>query len=224
MVNLKSQIGALEAWRKGLKLRDAQKQFPPQLDRAELANQAKTQRRNSTIGKRNFRNAGLNLDQVFDGLDAGLLRLSAAVQVGEAQKAQLIEALQRGELVALGYAADRLNATKPEPVPQFLIQLELANFAKSEFSDGDCRYVHVRIVPGNAVTTPKIGRPSAKDRVIEIASILAKADDIKRTMPPKVQAGEIRKYAERHFPADFTKDKPSDQTIQRHLKTFWNSN
>lgn len=224
MVNSKSQIGALAAWRDGLKLQDALKLFPPQLDRAELANQARAQRHNSAIGKRNYRNAGLNVDQVFDELDAKLFRLSAAVQVREAQKAQLIKALERGEWGALGYAADRPRAPKPEPVPQFLIQLEFANFAKSEFSDGDCRYVHVRIVPGNAVAKPKIGRPSTRDRVIEIASALVKAGDLKRAMPPKVQAGEIRRHAERHFPADFTEDKPSDQTIQRHLNTFWNSN
>jgi hypothetical protein len=224
MVNRKSQIGTLEAWRDGLKLQEALKLFPPQLDRADLANQAKAQRRNSAIGKQKFRDAGINLDQLLDGLDAGLLRLSAAVQVGEAQKAQLIKALERGELLALGYPADRPAAPKPEPVPQFLIQLEFANFAKSEFSDGERRYVHVRIISGNSLTKPKIGRPSARDRVLEIASALAKAGHILPTMPPKVQAGKIREYAERRFPADFTKDKPSDQTIKRHLNSFWKAN
>jgi hypothetical protein len=224
MVNQKSRISPLEAWQSGLKLREALKLFRPQLDRAELTNRAKVQRRNSAVGKRKFRDAGVNLDQLFDGLDAGLLRLSAAVQVGEAQKAQLIKALERGELGALGYAADRIKAPKPEPVPQFLIQIEFANFAKSEFSDGERRYVHVRIIPGNALAAPKIGRPSARGRILEIASALAKAGDIDRTMPPKVQAGKIRQYAERHFPDDFTKNRPTEQTIKRHLNIFWKTN
>jgi hypothetical protein len=224
MVNQKSKIGTLEAWQRGLKLREALNLFPAQLDRAELVKQAKAQRRNSATGKQKFRDAGVNFDQLLDGLGAGWLRLSAAVQVGETQKVQLIKALERGELLALGYPADRPQAAKPEPVPQFLIQFEFAKFAKSEFSDGERRYVHVRIIPGNALERPKIGRPSAKDRVFEIASALAKAGDIQRVMPPKVQAGKIRKYAERYFPDDFTKNSPTDQTIQRHLNTFWNSN
>lgn len=224
MVNQKSRISTLEAWQSGLKLQEALKLFRPPLDRAELANQARVQRRTSAIGKRNFRNAGINADQILDGLEAGLLRLSAAVQVGEAQKAQLIKALERGELGALGYAADRSNAAKPESIPPFLIQLEFANFAKSEFSDGERRYIHVRIIPRNALVRPKIGRPSVRDRVIEIASALAKAGDIDPTMPPKVQAGKIRQYAERYFPDDFTKNRPTEQTIKRHLNIFWKAN
>jgi hypothetical protein len=224
MVNRKSQIGTLEAWRGGLKLREALELFPPQLDRAALAKEAKAQRRNSAIGKQKFREVGVNADQLLDGLGTGLLRLSAAVQIGEAQKAQLIKALKRGELLALGNPSHRPKAPWPEPIPEFLIQLEFANFAKSEFSDGDCRYVHVRIVPGKAVDKPRTGRPSAGNKIMEIASALAKANEIQRTMPPKVQAGKIREYGERHFPDDFTKNSPTDQTIQRHLKTFWNSN
>jgi hypothetical protein len=224
MVNLKSRIEALEAWRNGLELQEALKLFPPQLDRSGLVREAKAQRRISTSGKQKFRDAGMNADQLLDELARLRLHFSAAVQVGETKRARLIGALQRGELLALGYAADRPKTARPEAVPQFLIQLKFDNFAKSEFSDGERRYVHARIIPGRTLAKPKIGRPSPRDRVLGIASALAQAGHIQPTMPPKVQAGKIREYAEGHFPAEFTKDTPSDQTIKRHLKVFWNAN
>lgn len=224
MVNDKSKIGIEEAWRSGLTLRQALDLFSPELDRTELAKRGKAQRRASAIGKRKFREAGVNADQLLDALDTGLFRYSGAVQASESQKHQLIAALENGKLLALGFPAHRERAIRPEPVPPFLIQLQFANFRKSEFSDDHNRYAKVRIVRSNALARPKIGRPSIRNRVAEIASALAKAGDIKRTMPPKVQAGEIRKYGRVHFPAYFSEITPAEQTIKRHLKSFWNSN
>lgn len=224
MVNHKAATDILEAWRRGVQLREALKQFSAELDRAELLKRAKSQRRSSAIGKRKFRESGVNADQLLDETDAGLLRLSAAVQIGEGQKRQLIAALENGQLIALGYPIDRPKAIKPEMVPPFLIQLEFAKFGKSEFSDGETRYAHVRIIPGDALAKPKIGRPSVRDRVFEIASVLAKAGDIGSLMPRKQQAGKIQDYGRIQFPAEFTENRPSEQTIKRHVNAFWNSN
>lgn len=221
---MSARSDTLKAWRSGLKLGEALKLFPRQLDRAELAKAAKKQRRGSAIGKQKFREAGVNADQLLNALDEWLLRLSATVQAGQFQKEQIIRELADGDLIAVGFPSDRPKAAKPEPVPQFLLQLEFANFAKSEFSDGDRRYTHVRIVPAGALKKPKIGRPSIRDSVVEIASALANAGDITKRMPAKVQAGRVREYGKQHFPADFTELIPSEQTIKRHLKKFWNSN
>ena len=224
MVNWKAGSEIVEAWQNGLELEEALSLFAPQIDRAELMRKGRVQRSAIAIGKRRMSGAGVNADQLFDALKIGQLQLSAATQARESRKRQLIEALENGELLALGYPVDRPKAAKPELIPAFLIQLRSADFRKSEFSDRETRFAKVRIVPGSALAKPKIGRPSIRDRVAEIASQLVKANDITKAMPPKVQAGKIRETGKRQFPAEISENSPSEQTIKRHLKTFWNSN
>jgi hypothetical protein len=224
MVNRKAAQKTLDAWRNGQTLEEALNSFVPQFDRTELAKRDAEHRQVSEIGERNLRMARAeNLIPLTQLFHKGMSHLSKAVQARESRERQLIEALERGDLVALGFPDDRPKAAKPEPVPQFLIQREFAKFGKSEFSDGEKRFAKVRIVPANALAGPKIGRPSIRERVTEIASKLAEAGEINQAMLPKVQAGEIREYGKRCFPANFSENSPSEQTIKRHLKAFWNS-
>jgi hypothetical protein len=220
MVKVKSSDQLLQAWLDGLSLSDALELFEPEFDAAELTRKADEQRRISEIGKRNFRKfAGISdLDPLLDAIGDGLASLSKATLSRQSRAHQLIDALEKRDLVALGFPTDRPQAATPEPVPNFLIRLPLANFRKSEFSDGEHRYSKVRIVNVAALPTPEIGRPSVRKAIFELASALANKGTISPDMPPKVQAGKIRKYG------NFSEITPSDQTIQRHLKSFWNSN
>jgi hypothetical protein len=219
MVKKRSSDQLLQGWRDGLSLSGALELFEPDFDPAELAKKADEQRRISEIGKRNFRNAGItDVDPVLDSIGDGLARLSKATLFRQSRMHQLIDTLEKGDLVALGFPIDRPKATAPEPVPHFLIRLPLANFRKSEFSDGKHRYLKVRIIRADALPTREIGRPSARKSIFELASALASKGTISRDMPPKVQVGKIRKFG------NLSEITPSDQTIRRHLKSFWNSN
>lgn len=224
MVKRKAPKDILQAWREGLTLDEAHSQFATQIDHTELLEEGRSRRRLSANGKQMLRQAGTDSAQfigAIDGLNKVIFRVSAASQAYESRQRQLLEALEAGDMIALGYPVDRPKAVKPEPVPPFLFQDRYMKIGKSEFSDGENRYTKVRIVPASALTTPSIGRPSMKDVVVGIASALAKAGVIDRTMLPKVQEGEIRDYGKREFPDIFSDDRPSEQTIKRHLKAFW---
>jgi hypothetical protein len=158
------------------------------------------------------------LDPILDAIGKGLANLSKATLSRQSRAGQLIDALEKGELVALGFPTHRLKLTAPEAVPNFLIQLRFANFRTSEFSDGEHRYSKVRIVKATALPKPEIGRPSVRKLVFGLASALATTGEITREMPPKVQAGKLRQSG------NFSETALSDQTIRRHLKAFWSSN
>lgn len=224
MVNRKTADARLAAWRKGLELEDALQLFSAQVDQSKLAEKLEEQRRIVETGKQNFRMAGASkAAPLIDAIAALLSPLPEAAAARESRQNQLIEALERGEWLALGFPADRPKTLAPEPVPQFLIQSQFAKWRKSEFSDGNSRYAKVRIVPGGVVAKPKIGRPSARERVLEIAAALAKSGHITREMPQKSQASEIRRIGKSRFPDDFTEFRPDQQTLIRHLKVFWKS-
>ena len=209
----------MTAWQNGPDLEAALKLFEPKLDAAKLGKKAEERRRLSKVGKRNFRIAGISeLDPILDAIGNGLASLSKATLSRQSRADQLIDALEKGELVALGFPTHRLKLTAPEAVPNFLIQLRFANFRTSEFSDGEHRYSKVRIVKAIALPKPEIGRPSVRKLVFELASALATTGEITRETPPKVQAGKLRRSG------NFSETAPSDQTIRRHLRAFWSSN
>src|SRR6185312_695405 len=219
MVNRQAAQYTANAWRNGLDLEAALALFEPEFDAAELAEMANEQRPISKIAKRNLRNVGISeLEPLLDAVDDVLARLSKATHSRQSRARQLIGALETGELLALGFPTDRPKVAVPVPVPSFLIQLPFANFGKSEFSDGEHRYSKVRVVEAGALRKPEIGRPSVRTSIFDLASTLARTGEITRDMPPKVQAGKIRKSG------NFSEHVPSDQTIRRHLKSFWNSN
>lgn len=225
MVNRKTADARLAAWREGLELEDALQLFSPHVDQSKLAAKIEDQRQIAEMGKRNFRMAGApSVAPVIDAIAALLSPLPEAVEARESRQSQLIEALERGQWLALGFPADRPEATEPEPVPQFLIQKQFAKWRKSEFSDGQTRYAKVRIIPAGALAKPKTGRPSNRDRVLEIAAALVRNRTITKATPRKVQIWEIRKLGAQRFPNLFSDENvPSDQTIKRHLVVFWNS-
>jgi hypothetical protein len=225
MVNRKTADARLTAWRDGLELEGALELFSPHVDQSKLAEKIEEQRQIIEVGKRNFMMAGAsNALPIIDAIAALVSALPEAVETRQSREAQLIRALETGEWLALGFRADGPKATEPEPVPQFLIQKQFAKWRKSEFSDGNTRYAKVRIIPGGVVTTPTIGRPSNRERVIEIAAALVKSGRIAPEMPWKTQASQIRKIGKSQFPDNFTEHRPDQQTLIRHLKAFWKSN
>jgi hypothetical protein len=218
-MNKKGSEQLLRAWRNGVSLNAALDLFDAKFDRSELAEKRQSHLRALQIGKRNFERIGAPLmsDDDLQQLGKGLSRLSAAGLAHKSKQTQLIEALEGGDLVALGYSIDRPHAQAPEPVPQFLIQLRYANFRKSEFSDGEHRYSNVRIAAADALPTVEIGRPSLRNSIFDLASVLAERGEITRDTPPKVQASKIRKLG------NLNESTLSDQTIRRHLKSFWDT-
>lgn len=219
MVTNKRSERLLQAWRSGVTLSAALDQFDPKFDRLEYAQKRQSNSELIEIGKRNFQRIGAtNFDELEQWLSKSMSRLSAAGLSLQSRRVQLFKALEAGDLVALGYAADKPKAEAPEPVPQFLIQVKYAKFSKSEFSDGGRCYLKVRIVKGSALARPEIGRPSVRKSIFELAAVLANSGEITREMPPKRQAGKIRQLG------SFREAVPSDQTIKRHLKSFWNCN
>ncbi|HEX4738685.1 MAG TPA: hypothetical protein VH331_14100 [Allosphingosinicella sp.] len=225
MVNRKTADVRLTAWREGFELEEALELFSPRVDQSKLAEKTAEQRQLFEAQKQKFRLAGAqNVISLIDTIATGMSLWSATVEARESRVDQLIAALERGEWLAFGFPADRPKATEPEPVPQFLIQKQFAKWRKSEFSDGNARYSKVRIIPGGAVAKPTIGRPSNRERVLEIAAALVKSGRITPEMPWKSQASEIRKIGKGQFPDNFTEHRPDQQTLIRHLKAFWKSN
>jgi hypothetical protein len=225
MADLKTSAQLLKAWHNGLSLGAALELFDPNFDRAELAEKRRSRLQMLDIGRRNFEKAGMTgFEQMVPVLNRFLSHLSGGASALQSREFQLIEALENGDLAGLGYPVARPKAKIPEVVPQFLIQLQFANFRKSEFSDGEHGYSKVRVVAPDALPKPKIGRPSVGNLIIELASDLERTKRIKRDMPPKAQGREIRKAGQRQFPDKFSDNSPSDQTIMRHLKSFWSGN
>jgi hypothetical protein len=215
-MTMKSSEQLLRAWRNGLSLNAALNLFDPKFDRSELAQRRQSHLQTLEIGKRNFERIGWsNLSEDIQKLSRQLFRAATAGAAQISKQTQLIEALEAGHLVALGYAIDRPKAQAPEPVPQFLIQLRYTKFSKSEFSDGEHRYSKVRIVATDELPRVEIGRPSLRSSVLELASVLADRGEINRDTPPKVQVSKIRNLG------NFNESTLSDQTIKRHLKSFW---
>lgn len=219
-MNRKSSEQLLHTWRSGLSMNAALDLFDPIFDRSELAQRRQSHLQTLEMGKRNFDRIGVPSlsDDDVRKLGRQLFRLAAAGSANQSKQAQLIDALEAGELMALGYCVGRPKAGLPEPVPQFLIQLRYAKFSKSEFLDGEHRYSNVRIVKGTALPRAEIGRPSVRKIIFDLAANLVNSGAISRETPPKVQVGKIRQLG------NFSEAVPSDQTIRRHLKSFWNGN
>jgi len=124
-------------------------------------------------------------------------------------------------LIAIGYATAKGTAAKPELVPPFLFQRQFAKFGKSEFSDGEYRFAKVRIAPASAFGNSKIGRPSIREYVFEIAAAI---EDRIRDLKPGEQVAEVHRHGLQEFPLTFTKNSPTPRAIARHLKSYWHSN
>ena len=133
----------------------------------------------------------------------------------------MFAALEDGQLIAIGYATAKGTAAKPELVPSFLVQRQFVKFRKSEFSDGKYRFTKVRIAPASALGNSKIGRPSIRENVFEIAATI---EGRIKNLKPGVQAAEVHRDGLRRFPQTFTKDSPTLRAIDRHLKSYWKLN
>lgn len=195
--------------------------FPAEINTPDLIRKGRDYRRLSDSGKAQLVKAGVNADQLFKAAQIIQIRVAAATEARESQKRQLISALQSGELLALGYPGDRPRAEAPEHVPQSLIQLEFANFRESEFAAGEISYGRVRVVPGDALPQRIIGRPTPRDAILEIASILADTGAIDPSMKKTAQAAKIHKYGTLNSYPKFTEKHPHAQTIIRQLDGFW---
>src|SRR3954468_11239741 len=127
MVNRKTADARLAAWREGFELEGALELFSPPVDQSKLIDKTEEQRQLFEARKQKFELAGAsNVIPLIDAIAAGMFVLSATVEARESRTDQLIEALERGEWLALGFPADRPKATEQEPVPQFLIQKQFA--------------------------------------------------------------------------------------------------
>lgn len=208
-------------WAAGKPVREALKQFDPKIDGEKLAETERQIQSTSNLGKQNWRKAGIQADELIDGL--GKLHLAAAVASDErlSREAQLIAALENSEMVAIGFDASKGAGGTYELVPPFLFQRRFMKGNKSEFSDGACRFANVRIVSIAKLQAKKIGRPSIRRQIFELAELLqAEISDLR----PGAQIQKIHRLGKSKFPELFSDGYPSDRAIDRHLKDYWKSN
>lgn len=212
-----------EAWRDGKSLEEALSLFVPQLDKPALIADRRSHRALVESGKERLRAAGADADHIYDGLSLlGPLQtqISAASQSRESRIKQLIAALESGSLRAIGYAAHHGAKAELEFVPPFLIQQKFADFKLSEFGDGEWRFAKVRIVFDIPITSVRMGRPSVRDAIFEIADDII--DEIIE-LAPKQQAYRIQSYGKSRHPEKFNDNSPTIDTIKRHLRHYWKS-
>ena len=194
-----------QIWQDGKTLKEALREFDPQADRAKLLRDAKFARTTSASAKRNWHAAGIDADPIIDTVEKIQTGFGAASDAYVSQQDQLIAALENGDLIALGYQVANGSAAKVELVPQFMFQRQFAKIQKSEFNDGERRFSKVRIAPANALTKPKIGRPSIKEKVFAIAEAI---ENQIRHLKPGEQAREVHREGMLRYPNDFTKERP----------------
>lgn len=188
---------------------------------AELAERETQIRETSVIGKRNFRAAGIDADAIIDVAEKLQMHLTAITDAHFQREHQLLAALENAELIAIGYAIERGAAAKLELVPAFLFQRQFLNLQKSEFGDGECRFAKVRIAPASALQNSRIGRPSIRGQVFEIAKAI---EDQLKGLKPGEQATVVHRYGQQKFPQTFTSENsPTNRAIDRHLKSYWES-
>lgn len=219
----RKSLSLSEAWRDGKSLEEALSLFDPQLDKAALIADRRSHRALVESGKERLRAAGADADHIYDGLSLlGPLqtRVSAASQSRESRIRQLIAALESGNLRAIGYAAHHGAKADLELVPQFLIQRKFVNFKLSEFGDGEWRFAKVRVVSDIPPNPVRMGRPSVRDAIYEIADDII--DEIIELVP-KEQAYRIQSYGKSRYPEKFNDNSPTIDTIKRHLRYYWKS-
>jgi hypothetical protein len=210
-----------QAWKVGETLNSALEQFDPQLDKARLSKSERQIRATSASGKRNFRVAGIDADAMIDALEQLQLHLATATDAHVSRERQLLNALENGEFVAIGYATAKGESAKAEIVPSFLFQRQFAKFRTSEFRDGEHRFANVRIAPATALAKPKVGRPTIREYVFEIAAAI---EDQLKDLKPGEQATLVHRHGSQKFPDKFNDKSPTPRAIDRHLKAYWKSN
>lgn len=215
-----SALALFQVWQSGVPLNEALAQFDPHLDKAELVRTAREIRSTSVMGKRNWRAAGIDADAILDSMGTAQLHLAAATDARTSQVNQFIAALECGELVAIGYVATKGTEPKLELVPPFLFERQFVRFGKSEFGDSEHRYAKVRIAPASALGKSKIGRPTIRAQVFEIAAAI---ENRIRHLKPGEQAEQVHRHGLKIFPDIFKAESPTNRAIDRHLKAYWKS-
>jgi len=207
-----------QIWLGGISLKEALAQFDGPIDKFDLVRRARQIRSSSATAKRNWRAAGVDADIILDSVGTAQLHLAAATDARTSQVNQFLAALESGELVAIGYSAAKGAATKLELVPPFLFRRQFARFGKSEFRDGEHRFANVRIAPATRLGKPKVGRPTIREHVFEIASAI---EDQITGLRPGEQAAMVHRHGLKLFPGKFSKTSPTPRAIDRHLKAYW---
>lgn len=207
-----------QVWKDGKTLSEALALFTPQSDRVQLARSRRQIRATSAMGKRNFTAVGVDASALIDAVEQAQLHLALATDTHVSRERQLLTALENGEFIAIGYAAAKGTAAKPELVPPFLFQRQFAKLRKSEFRDGEHRFAKVRIAAASSLGNSKIGRPTIRKEVFEIAASIA--NEI-RNMKPGEQAAAVHRYGLVKFPKTFKDKSPTARAIDRHLKAYW---
>ena len=194
--------------------------FDPKTEKAQLAKRTRQIRDGIKIGKRNFSAAGKDFNAILDVVEKLQLHLEIEGEERMSRERQLIADLESGRLIAIGFPTPKGSKAQLEIVPPFLFERRYFKFGKSEISDGEYRFAKVKIALSNAMQKPKIGRPSIKKYVFEIAELFK--NEI-YGLRPSEQARVIHNNGSIMFPELFKDSSPTNRAIERHLRTFWNT-
>jgi hypothetical protein len=188
MVDKISGIADFELWRLGVPLRDAPATFGMTAAIPKIIREARRDARETAeLGKRKAREAGLDWDASYDALGKLLSYTSESSGVSTARMQRLVQRLEEGDLVAVGFSVTATANEPPEVVPLHLLERRFFDLNKGEVKSEHFHFRQVRIALREAVK----GGALPPEQAVKTRGPKSVGDIVRQTYHSLIQSGDI---------------------------------